>query len=59
MTAPGVLFLLANKSKLQEEHNQASAPDSSDDEKLCDILEYQVWRSAGMPEVVQRLAFSS
>lgn len=44
LTAPGVLFLFANRSELQEDHNPASAPDSTDDEELSDILEYQVWR---------------
>ena len=59
LTAPGVLFLFANRSELQEDHNPASAPDSTDDEELSNILEYQVWRSAGMSEVAQRLAFPS
>lgn len=59
LTAPDMLFLLADRSKLQGEHNQAPAPNSSNDEELSDILEYQVWRSAGMSEVAQRLAFPS
>lgn len=44
LIASSVLFYLANRSKLKEQHKQASAPDSSDDEQLSDILEYRVWR---------------
>lgn len=45
LTAPGVLFLLADRSELQEE--------------LSDILQYQVWCSAGITEMAQRLTFPS
>ncbi|KAJ5889592.1 hypothetical protein N7504_010402 [Penicillium tannophilum] len=56
LTAPGVLFFLADGNEITDEAMQKWYNLGGRKNELGDCVVYQVWRSAGMAEVAQRLA---
>ncbi|KUL81273.1 hypothetical protein ZTR_09648 [Talaromyces verruculosus] len=55
LTAPGVLFFLTDGNEVTDEQRQ-NVPQQMFEHERSDYWPYQVWRSAGMPEVARRLA---
>lgn len=56
LTAPGVLFFLTDGNELWEDWREKTFQIEVGDGPYGDYRPYQVWRSAGMPEVARRLA---
>ncbi|EEA26607.1 hypothetical protein TMatcc_005118 [Talaromyces marneffei ATCC 18224] len=55
LIAPGVLFFLTDGNEVTDEWRQ-NVPQQMFEHERNDYWPYQVWRSAGMPEVARRLA---
>jgi hypothetical protein len=55
LTAPGVLFFLTDGNEVTDEWRQ-KFPEQRFEHERAGYWPYQVWRSAGMPEVARRLA---